>query len=55
MLQSYLEGGTKNSWEETGVRDLGGEEEGEEKRGAGSGMGRDGGDIQRVRKLNKGM
>jgi hypothetical protein len=37
------------------VRDLGGREEGEVKRGEELGMGVDGGDVQRFRKLNRGM
>jgi hypothetical protein len=55
MLQSILERGTKYSWEIDGERDLGWREEGEEKRGAGSGMGGDRDAIQRIRNLNKDM
>ena len=38
-----------------GERDVRGRKEGEGKRGAESGMGGDGGDVQRVRKLNRGV
>ena len=53
MLQYFLEGGTKYSWEVEGRGDLGGREEEEGEREAGSGMGGDGDDIQRVRNLNR--
>ena len=47
MLQSFLERGIKFSQEVEGGRDFGGREEGEGKMEAGSGMGREGHDIQR--------
>ena len=52
MLQSYLEGGTKYSWEVEGGRDLVGIEE---KKGSGSGMRGDRDDIQTVKNLNRGV
>ena len=62
MLQSYLEEGTKLSTEVLGGRDLRGREETERKemrqrenRWEESGMGGDGRDVQRVRKLNSGV
>jgi hypothetical protein len=53
-LLSYLEGKTKKSEELEGGRDLGGREEGERKWGTGSGMGGEGEEVQRVRKLYRG-
>ena len=54
-LWSFLEGRTKYSQEVEGGRDLGGIEEEKGKGGAASGMGGNGDDIQRVRKLNRGV
>jgi hypothetical protein len=51
MLQFYLEGGTKESREVEGGRKR---REGGE-RGAEPGMGGDGGDVQRERKMNRGV
>jgi hypothetical protein len=48
MLQSFLEGGTKYSMKVKGRRDLGGRGEIGEKRGAGSGMGGDRDDVQKI-------
>jgi hypothetical protein len=52
---SYIEEGTKQPWEVECGKDLGEIEEGERKRGAGSSMRGDRGDVQRVRKLNRGI
>jgi hypothetical protein len=52
MLQYYLEGVIKQLQKVEGRRDLKGKEG---RKRAGSGMGGDGGDIQRVRKLNRGV
>jgi len=50
MFQSFLEGGTKYLHEVKHGRDLGGTKE--ERKGAGSCIGGNRDDIQRVRKLN---
>ena len=55
MLQSFLEQATKYSQDIEGGRDLGSRGEREGKMGAGSGMRGDRDDIQRVRKLNRGV
>ena len=50
-----LLGKENNLWEVEGERDLGGREEGEERRVASSDMGGDGGEVQRVRNLKVGV
>ena len=57
MLQFFLEGATKYSGEVEGEKELQGREEGQggQNRGVGSGMGGNGGDIQKVRNLNRGV
>ena len=59
MLQSYLEGEQNNQVEGgrevEGRKELGEKEVWRGERRAESGMGRDGRNIQRVRKLNRGM
>jgi hypothetical protein len=47
--------GNKMIKEVEGGRDLGRREMGERKKGEESGMGEDGEDVQRVRKLNRGV
>ena len=55
MRQSYLEGETIQSREVEAERELGGRRRERGKRGAESGMGGDGRDVQRVRKLIRGV
>jgi hypothetical protein len=52
MLQSYLKGATQKSQEVKGGSYLGRQEESE---GKVSGVGEDGGEVQRVRKFKGGM
>jgi hypothetical protein len=54
MLQSYLKGETKQSWEVEGGRDLGEKEDGQEN-GARIRCGKRLEEVQMVRKLNRGV
>ena len=55
MLQTILEGRTKYSWKVEDGRDWEGREEKERHQGAGSIVVGERDDIQRVRKLNRGV